>query len=257
MIFYKYHGTGNDFILIDNRDGGCSLTTQQIAHLCHRHYGIGADGLMLLDETAGFDFKMVYYNADGGESTMCGNGGRCIVAFARMLGIITTTASFLAIDGPHKAMIAADGTVSLHMKPVADINIKEGYTVLDTGSPHYVAWVKDVNEVDVYTAGRDIRYSADFNPGGINVNFAHLIAGQLSVRTYERGVEDETMSCGTGVTAVAIAATCSSTGIFTTSVATPGGMLTVSFTKDTAHSATDVILTGPAVFVFKGELDAG
>ena len=257
MDFYKYHGTGNDFILFDNRQGQYSFSGEQVAQMCHRRFGIGADGLMLLDHTQGYDFRMVYYNADGGESSMCGNGGRCMVAFAKKLGIIHAEAKFLAIDGEHTATIHESGIVNLHMGDVKEIDVFDGYTILNTGSPHYVAWVKDVNQVDVFSKGREIRNYPQFQPGGINVNFTELTNGQLSVRTYERGVEDETLSCGTGVTAAAIAATCSETGSFKTSVTTPGGMLEVSFTKDTAHTAKDVILSGPAVFVFKGTLNAG
>ena len=256
MTFYKYHGTGNDFILIDNREGLVSLTREQIAALCHRRYSIGADGLMLLGHAEGYDFGMIYYNADGGESTMCGNGGRCMVAFALKLDIITDHARFVAIDGEHTAAITTDGIVNLHMVDVAGMDIRNGHTILNTGSPHYVAWVKDVAAIDVYNTGREIRNYPQFAPGGINVNFAQINGDTLTVRTYERGVEDETMSCGTGVTAVAIAATCSLTGTFATAVQTPGGELTVSFTKDTEHTAKDVILSGPAVFVYKGETDA-
>jgi diaminopimelate epimerase len=255
MTFYKYHGTGNDFILIDNRAGRYDLSRSQVAAFCHRRFGIGADGLMLLEDAPGFDFRMVYYNSDGGESTMCGNGGRCMVAFARHLGIIDDKASFVAIDGPHTATIDTDGIVSLHMKDIDEMSFFEGYTILDTGSPHYVCWVKDVSAVDVFAEGRAIRNRAEFQPGGINVNFTEFVGDTLSVRTYERGVEDETLSCGTGVTAAAIAATCKSIGSFVTKVATPGGALTISFQKDTATTASNVVLTGPAVFVFQGEVD--
>ncbi len=210
--FFKYQGTGNDFILIDNRSGTITLSREQIAVMCHRRYGIGADGAMLLEKADGYDFKMVYYNADGGESTMCGNGGRCLVAFAHALGIINDKASFVAIDGPHIATINADRTISLHMQAVHGIDGGEGYNILNTGSPHYVAWVDDVRQVPVYTEGRRIRNLPQFGPGGTNVNFAHTQDGDLWVRTYERGVEDETLSCGTGVTAAAIAATAGSTG---------------------------------------------
>lgn len=256
MTFYKYQGTGNDFILIDNRESKYSLAKEQRAALCHRRFGIGADGLMLLDEADGYDFRMIYYNADGGESTMCGNGGRCMVAFAKNLGLITNKANFLAIDGGHTASISDDGIISLHMQDVQKVAIFDGYTILNTGSPHYVLWVKDVNNVDVVDKGRQIRNYMQFAPDGINVNFAALNQGALSVRTYERGVEDETLSCGTGVTAAAIAATCSEIGVFKTTVTTPGGNLEVSFEKDTPHSARNVVLTGPAVFVYKGFLHA-
>jgi diaminopimelate epimerase len=253
MTFYKYHGTGNDFILIDNRNGGALLSTQQIEHLCHRRFGIGADGLMLLEHAEGYDFKMVYYNSDGRESSMCGNGGRCITAFARQLGIIEKDARFLAIDGVHTASIDENGMIKLRMNDVADINIQQGYTVLNTGSPHYVLWVNDVKNIDVYATGKIIRDRPEYQPGGINVNFVQLSDGSLYVRTYERGVENETLSCGTGVTAAAIAATCNATGKFKTAIETPGGDLEVSFTKNTPGSAIEVILSGPAVYVFKGE----
>ncbi len=254
MKFSKYQGTGNDFILIDNREGVYSLSQQRIAQLCHRRFGIGADGLMLLEHADGYDFRMVYYNADGHESSMCGNGGRCIAAFAHRLGLFTDKAHFVAIDGPHHATLDADGTVHLHMQHVPQIKPEEGYTVLNTGSPHHVQWVKEVQEVDVVGLGRTIRHHARYAPGGTNVNFAMVKDGQLSVRTYERGVEDETLSCGTGVTAAAIASTGTGTGAYTIPVATPGGMLSVSFTKDTPTSATNVVLSGPATHVFEGEI---
>ncbi len=256
MEFYKYHGTGNDFILIDNRENKVHLTNSKVAALCHRRFGIGADGLMLLDHADGYDFRMVYYNSDGGESTMCGNGGRCITEFARHLGIIKDKAKFLAIDGEHTATIFDDGLISLHMQNVNGMQSADGHVILNTGSPHYVQWVDDVADTDVFNRGRAIRYSNEFMPGGINVNFVQ-VAGEnrLKVRTYERGVEDETMSCGTGVTAAAIAATSSNTGIFVTHIETPGGNLEVSFNKNTGSTATDVVLTGPAVLVFKGEIN--
>lgn len=256
MEFYKYHGTGNDFILIDNRQNMVHLTNEQVAALCHRRFGIGADGLMLLDHADGYDFRMVYYNSDGGESTMCGNGGRCITAFARHLGIIKDKAKFLAIDGEHTATIFEDGLISLHMQDVTGMQVAGSHVILNTGSPHYVQWVDDAAGTDVFNKGKSIRYSNDFMPGGINVNFVQVTGeNRLKVRTYERGVEDETMSCGTGVTAAAIAATGSSTGIFVTHIETPGGHLEVSFNKITGNTATDVVLTGPAVLVFKGEIN--
>ena len=252
--FYKYHGTGNDFILFDNREGKISFSTEQVAAMCNRHMGIGADGLMLLQHADGYDFRMVYYNSDGNESTMCGNGGRCITAFAKSLGIISNSARFLAIDGEHAATIDDNGIISLHMGDVKDVDFQEGYTILNTGSPHYVTWVKDVEDTDVFHEGRRTRNLLPFQPNGINVNFVEQQDDKLLVRTYERGVEDETLSCGTGVTAAAIAATCSGTGSFKTAIETPGGHLEVSFTKDSATSASNVVLIGPAVFVFKGEI---
>ena len=256
MKFYKYHGTGNDFILIDNRNGQVLLTNQQVADLCHRRFGIGADGLMLLEHADGYDFRMVYYNSDGGESTMCGNGGRCITAFAKELGIIKDKASFLAIDGPHTAIIHEDSTISLQMQDVKEIQLNEGHAILNTGSPHYVQWVSDVVHTDVYTEGYTIRNRDEYQPNGINVNFVQIAGeNQLLVRTYERGVEEETLSCGTGVTAAAIASTALTTGIFLTKIETPGGNLQVSFTKHDPHSAVNVVLIGPAVLVFSGEVN--
>ncbi len=254
MAFYKYQGTGNDFILFDNRDGSISLTGVEIKEMCDRHFGIGADGVMLLERAEGYDFKMAYYNSDGKESTMCGNGGRCMVAFAKKLGIINDIADFIAIDGPHKATISEDGMVSLQMKNVGRIDTAADGIVLNTGSPHFVVWVPDVNAVDVFTEGRAIRNRAAYQPDGINVNFVQVMPDRLLVRTYERGVEDETLSCGTGVTAAAIAAATNKVGDFATGIQTPGGNLRVSFTKADAGTAEQVILTGAATFVFKGEL---
>jgi len=257
MSFYKYHGTGNDFILFDNRNNEYSFSTEQVAAMCHRRFGIGADGLMLLEHADGYDFRMVYYNSDGNESTMCGNGGRCIVAFAKMLGIVTNKASFMAIDGPHTALLEDNGIVHLHMQDVNQVDIREGYTILNTGSPHYIKWVSDVKATDVFNEGRAIRNLPEFAPGGINANFVEIKGDYLHVRTYERGVEDETYSCGTGVTAAAIAATCSQTGSFSTRIITPGGELMVTFVKDTPGTAKDVVLSGPATFVYHGDTHEG
>lgn len=255
LHFHKYQGTGNDFILVDNREGSMSLTQEQVAQLCHRRFGIGADGLMLLENEPGFQFRMVYFNSDGNPSTMCGNGGRCMVAFAQQLGIVADTAHFLAVDGPHTATVSTDGQVHLHMQDVMDMDIQNGYTILDTGSPHHIAWVPNADGVDVFATGRAIRNEPAYAPNGINVNFTEIKPNaQLYVRTYERGVEDETYSCGTGVTAAAIAASCSSLGNFNTSILTKGGTLNVSFTKTAPHTAENVILSGPATYVFSGEI---
>jgi diaminopimelate epimerase len=254
LHFHKYQGTGNDFILLDNREGNISLSRDEVAWLCHRRFGIGADGLMLLESTPEADFRMVYYNSDGGESTMCGNGGRCIVAFAHALGIIGNSTRFIAVDGPHHADIEG-GIVSLEMKDVAGMQRYDGYDILDTGSPHYIQWVEDVAATDVFHLGRRIRNEERFTPGGINVNFVKRSgANTLSVRTYERGVEDETLSCGTGVTAAAIAASGGDTGTFSYQILTPGGKLEVQFHKPTPDSANKVILRGPALSVFEGDV---
>ena len=252
--FYKYHGTGNDFILIDNRDQNVVLDKERIAFLCHRRFGIGADGLMLLGNEPGYDFRMVYYNSDGNESSMCGNGGRCISAFAKKLGIVNTLTSFVAIDGSHSARIDTDGTVSLDMIDVKEIETHQDHLIINTGSPHYIKWVDDVTTVDVFAEGRRIRNDQRFGPKGINVNFVEKLADGLRVRTYERGVEDETLSCGTGVTAAAIALKAKETGRFTVSVETPGGKLQVSFDKETPNTAINVLLKGPAAFVFEGDI---
>lgn len=255
--FFKYQGTGNDFVIIDNRHGRFSKNnTKLVNFLCDRKFGIGADGLMLLEnpEVEGDDFKMVYYNADGNQSSMCGNGGRCLVAFARHLGIIDKEANFMAIDGPHKARIENE-EVSLQMQEVRDIKRAGNALFLDTGSPHHVIFTKNVDELDVKREGAAIRYSPEYKEGGTNVNFVEQISEtEYKVRTYERGVEDETLSCGTGVTAVAIAANASRRAPGESiSLKTPGGELSVSFKKN-GSGYNEVWLTGPATLVFKGEI---
>lgn len=253
--FYKYQGTGNDFILIDNRNNEYPLTAPQIKHLCDRRFGIGADGLMLLENTAGYDFKMVYYNADGNESSMCGNGGRCITAFAQRLNAIKNEAYFLAIDGTHEASIDHNGMVRLKMTDVKKTEHHNDFSILNTGSPHYVLWVNDVNQRDVFKEGRTIRSQEEFQPKGINVNFAQKEKDKIIVRTYERGVEDETLSCGTGVTAVAIASVKEQSGSFAVKIETPGGNLHVTFEKDETGAAHNICLSGPADFVFEGWIE--
>jgi len=254
LRFSKYQGTGNDFILLDDREGIIDLSAAQIARLCHRHFGIGADGLMLLRKADGFDFRMVYFNADGNESTMCGNGGRCITKFALDIGLIRNNARFLAVDGPHEAVVNSDGTVSLQMKDVTGIEHRADAFILNTGSPHYVQYVDDVDSFDVIANGKRIRYSAEYKPDGINVNFIQPGPAGLKVRTYERGVEDETMSCGTGVTAAAVVSASGRRGHILVPVSTPGGRLSVSFTSIDDTTATDVLLTGPATKVFDGSI---
>jgi diaminopimelate epimerase len=255
--FYKYQGTGNDFVMIDNRDETFPKNdTKLVAQLCDRRFGIGADGLILLENANGTDFRMVYFNSDGNPSTMCGNGGRCIVAFANMLGLIENETEFEAVDGRHHATIADDGTVSLHMKDVNTVTVYEDYVFLDTGSPHHVELVDDLETMDVKHIGANIRNSGLYGSAGTNVNFVYQIdSDTFSVRTYERGVEDETFSCGTGVTAVAIAMKLQGkTGANNITLLTPGGQLSVSFTQ-VDRQFKDVYLTGPARFVFKGEAE--
>lgn len=255
--FYKYQGTGNDFIMVDNRDIIFPKNdTKLIERLCDRRFGIGADGLILLENDGTADFRMVYYNSDGNESTMCGNGGRCIVAFAKKLGIIENETEFTAIDGPHKATINAQGTVSLHMKDVNAVSVYENYVFLDTGSPHHVEIVEDLENFDVKGIGASIRYGGFYGDKGSNVNFVSQSGpDKFSVRTYERGVEDETLSCGTGVTAVAIAMKAlGNTNSDNITLVTPGGDLKVSFNQK-EKQFVDVYLTGPATFVFKGTIE--
>ncbi|MDC1324827.1 diaminopimelate epimerase [Flavobacteriaceae bacterium] len=255
QLFYKYQGTGNDFVMIDNRLGVFDKSnTHLIAHFCNRRTGVGADGLILLESEPGFDFKMVYFNADGNESTMCGNGGRCIVAFANFLGIIERSTTFLAIDGPHLAHIN-EGYVELKMQNVSLITSKDNYYLLDTGSPHYVALKSDLELIDMNFEGSKIRHSTPFDASGVNVNFAEkLDATSFAIRTYERGVEAETLSCGTGATAVAIAMYHSNQTVSTSiKLETQGGSLEVRF-KPLPSSYSDVWLCGPTKQVFKAEL---
>ncbi|MFT4153444.1 diaminopimelate epimerase [Parafilimonas sp.] len=257
QTFYKYQGTGNDFIIIDNRHNHISLEDNQVKHLCNRRFGIGADGLMLMNEKEGFDFEMLYYNADGHTSTMCGNGGRCMVKFAYNMGLHKSEFLFIAVDGPHKAAIESNGWIDLKMIDVDAIEISAfSDYILNTGSPHYVKQVNNIMDIDVVKLGREIRYSKLFAGEGINVNFVEQgDEGEIYVRTYERGVEDETLSCGTGVTASALSFAHNDNGFNHISVKTPGGNLAVDFDKTSETSFENIWLCGPATFVFKGEIE--
>ena len=250
--FYKYQGTGNDFIMIDDREKEFDLTDNDlIAALCERRMGIGADGLILLREHDTLDFEMIYFNADGKESSMCGNGGRCIIAFAQMLEMIEDETTFMAIDGEHKGRLMDDG-IYLQMQDVKKIEGVGDGLVLNTGSPHYIEMVDELDYIDVDKQGRKIRNSVPFKKDGINVNFV-LDANELQVRTYERGVEAETLSCGTGVVATAIAmhyANCIEETLV--NVKTKGGELTVSF-EEFNGSYRNIWLSGEASMVFAGE----
>lgn len=259
--FYKFEGTGNDFIMLDGRTTNYSFLTQTvIEHLCDRHFGIGADGLIILAPAEGTDFKMVYYNSDGRESSMCGNGGRCITAFANHLGLINNKAGFTAIDGPHQSIINTIGgrtwDVSLKMIDVEGVEQIGNDYYLNTGSPHYVRFVGNVDAVDVVAEGRTVRYNSRFAAEGTNVNFVAANNGIIDVRTYERGVEDETLSCGTGVTASAIAAYLS--GIEnnnnTYPIQTTGGNLRVHLLHQNGQF-NNIWLSGPVKFVFEGEVE--
>lgn len=245
--------------MIDNRVKVFTGDEQHLfEQLCHRRFGIGADGLILLQEREGFDFEMKYYNADGRESTMCGNGGRCVVMFAKQLGLIDSRTNFIAIDGPHQAIILEDGNVSLQMGNVGSIGHDNEAYVLNTGSPHYVQRVSDANVVDVYSSGKAIRYSPNYAAEGINVNFVQVLSDrQLRVRTYERGVENETYACGTGVTASAIAASKMlglPNGDYEYGIETLGGVLAVKYTINDGN-VSNIWLTGPAVKVFDGTME--
>lgn len=257
ISFYKYQGTGNDFIIIDNRETmNGHFSSKEIKHLCERRFGIGADGLMLLGNAKGYDFSMKYYNADGREGSMCGNGGRCMVKFAYDLGIHRPVYRFLAVDGVHQAEIDLNGIVRLKMKDVEQVNYIGDHFVLDTGSPHYVRFISDVNRYDVVKEGQAIRNSKKYFAEGINVNFVENIDEHtIFVRTYERGVEDETYSCGTGVTASALMAAHNDTGFNQVDVSTLGGKLSVEFDRIDDNKFTNIWLSGPAEFVYKGEVE--
>ena len=255
IIFYKYQGTGNDFVIIDNRQKIFPKNnTKIVAKLCDRRFGIGADGLILLEENDEVDFTMVYYNADGNLSSMCGNGGRCIVHFASYLSIIDNSTVFEAVDGLHQATIE-NNIVSLKMTDVDRVEVKENHVFLDTGSPHHVQLVSTLEDLDVKTEGSKLRYGM-YGEKGSNINFVSMIDSEnFSVRTYERGVEDETFSCGTGVTAVALAmAETNKTQSDSVTLHTPGGNLKVSFTK-TNSGFSNVFLEGPATLVFSGTVN--
>jgi diaminopimelate epimerase len=254
--FFKYQGTGNDFVIMDNRNNEYDfLTKEQIGFLCDRRFGIGADGLMLLNLKAGYDFEMKYYNSDGNESSMCGNGGRCLVKFAHLCGINKTTYHFLAIDGDHEAEINGD-VISLKMIDVDKIEDYHGDAVLDTGSPHFVKIMSDVKNLDVFQKGREIRYSHHFAAKGINVNFVEQQdEDEIMVRTYERGVEAETLSCGTGVTASALVCYHNETGFNNVVVNTKGGKLSVEFDRINKGSYHNIWLSGPAQKVYEGTID--
>lgn len=251
--FYKYEGTGNDFIMIDNRKMSFHKQEESIRLLCDRRFGIGADGLILLEESPETDFKMVYYNSDGRESTFCGNGGRCVASFARKLGLVQDKTQFEAKDGLHEATFHGSA-VSLKMRDVTVVkSILDGYELF-TGSPHFVVFTDQVSQTNVPKEGRRIRTLDHYMPDGINVNFVEKRTDGIYVRTYERGVEDETLSCGTGVTASALVA--ASNGYKSpVQVETPGGKLEVEFVQHSNESFTEVFLKGPARFVFEGNFE--
>ena len=250
--FHKYQGTGNDFVIIDNRALKLTLAASQISAICDRRFGVGADGLILIQDHPTYDFEMVYYNSDGSQS-MCGNGSRCAVMFARSINLIQDTTTFQSTDGVHSATIAQD-EVSLEMHDTGQVSQKKAGLFLDTGSPHHLEFVEEVDKVDVYQRGSAIRYSPEYAPAGTNVNFIEVVDQHtIKVRTYERGVEDETLSCGTGVTAASIAATKKNIDSPVV-VYTRGGKLIVSF-EERPEGYSEVKLTGPAKMVFEGDIN--
>ena len=264
---YKYQGAGNDFVILDNRRGDVVLSPEEVRRLCDRRFGIGADGLMTLCASEASDFEMHYYNADGPEGTMCGNGGRCLVAFAALTGL--TRFEFTACDGPHRADMLEFSpdrcTVRLKMRDVDGVERLTDGWLLETGSTHFVQWVQDLASFPVGSEGKRLRWDARF-PKGANVNFVEPMADHLFVRTYERGVEAETWACGTGATAAAIASyfhgerccTCTPEGDALRvrfEIRTLGGRLAVDFLAREDGSCRDVYLTGPATRVFETDID--
>jgi diaminopimelate epimerase len=252
--FQKYQATGNDFVIVDNRDAKFSFTIDQIQKICDRKFGIGADGIMLIEKHPSLDFNLIYFNADGSAS-LCGNGSRAAVKMASSLGMLNGKTKFNAYDGQHEASLLSNGNVRLKMNDVTEVKRLGKDFFINTGSPHFIQIVTSAIEYPVFDAGRKIRYSEDFKPGGTNANFVELMEGNtIFVRTYERGVENETLSCGTGVTAAALAASFHqySSPI---SVKTLGGELSVEFNLRHDGSFTDIFLIGPAKMVFEGTLE--
>jgi len=253
QTFYKYQGTGNDFILIDDRANVFPLKdVSLVARLCDRRFGIGADGLILIQNAATSDFKMVYFNADGNESSLCGNGARCTIAFANFLNCIEDKTTFEAVDGLHSAHIDGD-IISLQMHDVNKIQAFENHTFLDTGSPHHVEMVEKLKTFDVYGNGKRIREGSPYYMTGTNVNFVEQLAkDQFAIRTYERGVEDETLSCGTGATAVALAMyENKKTTATKIKINVQGGVLEIQF-EVTDKGYSQIFLSGPTEQVYSG-----
>ena len=256
--FFKYQGTGNDFILVDNRSKAFSnLSQEEIERICDRRFSIGADGLMMLNQKDGYDFEMKYYNSDGKPGSMCGNGGRCMVRFAYDLGIHKESYHFLASDGQHEAEIeTGSNIVNLKMRDVQGYKEENGHFIVDTGSPHYIKFVKDVMGVDVVKEGSEIRNSEPYAKEGINVNFVQSKGDdEIIVRTYERGVEDETYSCGTGVTASALVCHHNEVGYNDVTVDTKGGKLVVKYDRSYDNMYTNIWLCGPAEKSFEGKVE--
>ena len=254
QIFYKYQGTGNDFVMIDDREKRFhDSDLVLISKICDRRFGIGADGLILIRNHPDFDFEMIYFNADGSQS-MCGNGARCAVAFSSFLEVINETTNFLAIDGPHQAVIN-NGLVHLKMADVGKVQQSGSDQFVNTGSPHHIRFVDQVSSYPVYEEGKRIRFQESYSPAGTNVNFVEKLSDdQIFVRTYERGVEDETLSCGTGVTAAALAFAGDQPNAHV-KIDTLGGRLSVRFESNSNGTFKEVWLIGPAEQVFQGKIN--
>lgn len=270
--FYKYQATGNDFVVLDNRSAQYKLTVDQIKQICHRKFGVGADGLMLIEKHPLLDFNLIYFNSDGSQS-LCGNGSRAAVQMASDLGIVNGKAKFNAYDGEHSAELRASNIIKLKMNDVISANLIGEDYFINTGSPHHVRFVRNIMEYPVVEEGAKIRYSDDYKPGGTNVNFVELLPDNtIFVRTYERGVEDETLSCGTGIVASALASALFKNFTSPVHVKAQGGELSVEFTpasmRQTGASIVgessqsghrgifqDIFLIGPAKLVFEGDLE--
>jgi diaminopimelate epimerase len=252
--FHKYQATGNDFVIIDNREAKLTFTNEQIAQICHPKFGVGADGLMLIENHPTLNFHLEYFNSDGSKS-LCGNGCRAAVEFASQLGLVNGKATFTAFDGAHVAEILPSGNIRLKMGDVMETKMMGDDFYIDTGSPHFIRFVQNVKNYPVFEEGRKIRYQEKFQPGGTNVNFVELQADNtIFVRTYERGVENETLSCGTGITAAALAASLKGT-TSPVSIDTLGGKLAVEFKSGQSGAFQEIFLIGPAKMVFKGQLE--
>lgn len=252
--FFKYQATGNDFVIIDNRAGNYHLSIDQIMRLCDRKFGVGCDGVMIVDKHPTDDFNLAYYNGDGTQS-LCGNGSRAAVKFASDLGLVKARTTFNAYDGPHEAEVLPNDIIKLRMNDVKELKNVDGGVSMNTGSPHFVKFVETLKDYPVTPEGREIRYSQTFHPIGTNANFVEELGDNtLFVRTYERGVEEETLSCGTGVTASALAASLKG---YTSPVKIKvlGGELSIEFKSLSDESFSDIFLIGPAKKVFEGEIE--
>lgn len=253
LKFYKYQGTGNDFVMIDDRENRHHLSAQQIQQLCNRRFGIGADGVILIRNHEKMDFEMVYYNSDGSQS-FCGNGSRCALAFAEFLGIYEHQANFVAIDGEHTGK-SENQLYYTKMGDVSDVEIGKDYMFINTGSPHYIIWKEELSALNIINEAHSIRYNERFKAKGTNVNFVKELPEGVQVRTYERGVEDETLSCGTGVTAVTLAqAVKHNWKDSVLKIKVEGGELNVSFERE-GNFFKNIWLIGPAEFVFEGTIN--